>query len=250
MQGRVDRHGEVPDGERVAQVAASGRPGTVGQTAMTVACLDCDLLQRLPELPPGGKARCPRCGNTLATQPTDPIDRPLALTLTAAIAFIIANTAPLMGLSAVGRHASTTILGGAYEMWVQGETITAVIVAFCAVIAPGGYILFMLSVLLAVRRPPAPQWIGELLRWSEAMQPWSMAEVMILGILVALIKIAELATVEPGVGMYAVGGLVVLLPAIMVTFDSHEAWKRVDWAGGVAPPPPEAREGTRAETVP
>jgi len=42
------------------------------------------------------------------------------------------------------------------------------------------------------------------------MQPWPMNEVMILGILVALIKIAELATVEPGFGMYAVGALVVL----------------------------------------
>ena len=44
------------------------------------------------------------------------------------------------------------------------------------------------------------------------MQPWSMNEVMMLGILVALIKIAELATVEPGIGMYAVGALVVLFP--------------------------------------
>ena len=51
-------------------------------------------------------------------------------------------------------------------MWQQGEPITAVIVAFCAVIAPGGYILFMLTVLLAVRRPPAPHWVGEMLRWA------------------------------------------------------------------------------------
>ena len=86
----------------------------------------------------------------------NPIDRPLALTMTALIVLIIANTAPLMGLSVVGRHASTTIVGGAYDMWVQGQEITAVIVAFCAVIAPAGYILFMLTVLLAVRRSPRP----------------------------------------------------------------------------------------------
>ena len=66
----------------------------------------------------------------------EPIDLPLALTITAAIVFIIANTAPLMSLSAVGRHASTTIGGGAKEMLFQGEAITAMIVAFCAVIAP------------------------------------------------------------------------------------------------------------------
>ena len=201
----------------------------------TVACPDCDLLERLPELPPGGKARCRRCGHILATRSSDPLDRPLALTVAAAIAFIVANAAPLMGLSVVGRSASTTIAQGAYEMWVQGERITAVIVAFSAIVAPGGYILFMLTVLLAVRRPPAPHWVGEMLRWADHMQPWSMNEVMLLGILVALIKIAELATVDPGVGLYAVGALVGLLAAIMVTFDQREVWKRVEWSDGRVP---------------
>jgi paraquat-inducible protein A len=196
----------------------------------TLACPDCDLLQHLPELPPGGKACCPRCGWTVATRTADPLDRPLALTLTALIALIVANTAPLMGLSAVGLHASTTIIGGAYEMWVQGQEVTAVIVTFCAVIAPAGYLLFMLTVLLAVRRPPAPQWVGEMLRWAESMRPWSMNEVMLLGILVALIKIAQLATVDAGIGMYAVGALVLLFPALMVTFDPREVWQRVEWA--------------------
>lgn len=165
------------------------------QPVEIVACPDCDLMQRIPELAPGSKARCGRCGHILASQSADPLDRPLALTLAAAIVFIVANTASLMGLSAVGRFASTTIPNGAYEMWLQDQKITAVIVAFCAVIAPGAYILFMLTLLLAIRRPPAPHWVGELLRWGNTMQPWSMGEVMILGIMVALIKIAELASV-------------------------------------------------------
>jgi paraquat-inducible protein A len=143
----------------------------------------------------------------VASRTTDPVDRPLALTITALIALIIANTTPLMGLSAVGRSASTTIVGGAYDMWRQGQEVTAMIVGVCAVIAPAIYLVFLLTVLLAVRRPPAPPWVGELLRWAKSMQPWSMNEVMLLGILVALIKIAELATVDAGVGMYAVGAL-------------------------------------------
>ena len=203
----------------------------------TVACPDCDLLQHLPELPPGGKARCPRCGNTLAIQPTDALARTLALTLTAAIVFIVANTSPLMGLSAVGRQASTTIIGGAYQMWQEGQDVTAMIVLFCAVIAPATYILFMLTVLIAVRWPSAPQVVGEMLRWADSMQPWSMSEVMMLGILVALIKIAELATVEPGIGMYGVGALIFLFAAIMVTFHPREVWQRVERADGSPPQP-------------
>jgi paraquat-inducible protein A len=201
----------------------------------TFACPECDLLQRIPELAPGSKARCPRCARTIASRLADPIDRPLALTITALIALIIANTAPLMGLSAVGRSASTTIIGGAYQMWVEGQELTALIVAFCALIAPAGYLLFMLAVLLAARWPPAPQWIGEMLRGADSMAPWSMTEVMLLGILVALIKIAELATVTAGIGMYAVGTLVLLFPAIAVTFDPEEIWQRVEWSDGTLP---------------
>jgi paraquat-inducible protein A len=203
----------------------------------TIACPDCDLLQRLPDLPPGSKARCARCGRIVARRMSDPIDRPLALTITALFALIVANTAPLMGLSVAGRHASTTIIGGCYEMWLQGQELTAVIVAFCAALAPAGYVLFMLTVLLAVRRPPAPRWVGQMMRWAESMEPWSMNEVMLLGILVALIKIAELATVQAGIGMYALGALVLLFPAIMVSFDPGEIWARIAWVDGTSPAP-------------
>ena len=203
-----------------------------------IACRDCDLLQHIPPLPPGGKARCVRCGETLATGRADPLDRPLALTVAAASALLLANTTPLMSLSAVGREASTTIIGGAYEMWLQGSEITAVVVAFCAVIAPAAHILFLLAVLLAVRHPPAPRWVGELLRSAHFFEPWSMTEVMMLGILVALFKIAQLAEVIPGIGMYAAGAFVFLLAAVMVTFDPREVWKRVEWADGTLPPIP------------
>ena len=213
----------------------------------TIACPDCDLLQRIPPLPRGGKARCARCGETLVSRQSNPLDRLLALTVAAALALIVANTMPLMGLSAVGREASTTIIGGAYEMWLQGSQITAVVVAFCAVIAPAGHVAFLLVVLLAVRRPPAPRWVGEMLRSAHLMEPWSMTEVMMLGILVALVKIAELATVIPGLGMYAAGAFIVLLAAIIVSFEPHEIWSRVEWADGTKPPV-RPDDGVGAET--
>jgi paraquat-inducible protein A len=205
--------------------------------SQAVACPDCDLLQTIAPLPPGAKAICPRCGCVLARQPVGPKDVPLALTVAAVLTFVIANAVPLMDLSAVGRSASTTIAGGAYEMWLQGERITGVLVAFCAVIAPGGYLLFMLTLLLAARRSPVPRWVSEMLRWASHFQVWSMLEVMMLGILVALIKIAELATVEAGIGMYAVGALMLLFPAMTVSFNANELWQKIEWGDGAMPPP-------------
>ena len=59
-----------------------------------------------------------------------------------------------------------------------------------------------------------------------------------LGIMVALIKIAEVASVEPGIGMYAVFALMVFIPSILVTFDPRELWNRVSWVDGTPAPHP------------
>jgi len=197
-----------------------------------VACPECDLLQRLPGLRPGEAARCPRCARTLATGKADSLDRTLALALAALIVLLVANLQPLLGLSASGRESSTTILGGAREMWRQGERITALLVAFFAAAAPAIYIGSLFSVAFMARRPPAPRWVGILLRWGEISGIWSMVEVMTLGILVALVKLASLAEVEPGVGIFAVGALVFLLAAMSACFDPREVWTRVRWANG------------------
>lgn len=200
-----------------------------------IACPGCDLLQRLPPVPPGARARCPRCGEVLVSAPKDPLDRPLALALAAAITLVVANTTPLMSLSAVGRHADTTILGGALMMWTQGQPLTATLVALCTAIAPAAYLALMVTVMIAVRRPPAPAWAGQLLRLAEHTQVWSLPEVMLLGILVALVKIADLATVEAGIGLYATGALLVLLASLASSLEPRAIWGRVTWSAGSEP---------------
>jgi len=210
----------------------------------SVACPDCDLLQQIPPLRPGGKAACGRCGRLLAKRPSGSQELPLALTIAAAIALIVADTLPLMDLHVVGRFASTTIPGGAYEMWLQGQLLVSVLVLFCAVIAPAGYILFMLVLLLAARRAQVPHWAAEMLRWVGHLQVWSMLEVVMLGVLVALTKIAQLATVNPGIGMYAFGATILLIPAIMTNFDRRALWQKVSWNDGAI-----ARTGKLAATA-
>ena len=216
-------------------------------SAGIVACPDCDLLQRIPSLSPGGTARCPRCDRKVAANRPGSLDRTLALAVAAAIAFLVANAEPMMTLSVSGLESTTTILGGVVEMWLQGEWITSVLVALFAVVAPALDIGFMLAVLLAARRPPAPRWVGTLLRWTEVSGLWSMVEVMMLGILVALVKIADLARVEPGIGIFSAAALVVLMTAMSVRFDPAEVWSRVRWANGEGPQAsPESAGGAEA----
>ena len=195
-----------------------------------VACPHCDLLQRLPELAPGASARCPRCDKELWRHREDSLDRTLALTLAAAVLYVIANTVPMLGLNAVGHQASTTIAGGAIQLWRDGQELVGVLVFFAAIVAPALQIGFMLLITLAARRARPPAWVGALLRHHPFTRTWSMLEVMLIGVLVALIKIAELATVDPGLALFAVGGLVFVLPAMQSSFDPREVWERVEWA--------------------
>ncbi len=170
--------------------------------AALIACPQCDLLQRLPDLPPRTSARCPRCDFELWHRREDSLDRTLALTIAAAILYVVANTTPMLGLSAVGHQASTTVLGGAEQLWKDGREVVAVLVLFTAVVAPALQIGFTLLIVLGARREPAPRWVGTLLRHHAVTATWSMIEVMMLGVLVALIKIADYATVIPGVALF------------------------------------------------
>ncbi len=194
-----------------------------------VACPDCDLLQAIPPLPPRGTARCRRCGRTLAADRPGSLDRTLALAVAASIVFLVANLDPLMGLETAGRETSTTILGGARRRWAEGERITSALVVAFVVVAPAARIGSLLAILLAARRTPVPRWAGTLLRWTEISGRWSMVEVMMLGVLVSLVKIASLATVVPSAGIFAVGALAVLLAALSVSFDPGAVWTRIRW---------------------
>jgi paraquat-inducible protein A len=202
--------------------------------ASLIGCPRCDLLQRLPDLKPGAAARCPRCDETLWHRRADSIDRTLALTVAAAMLYVIANTVPMLGLTILGHAASTTVLGGAMHLWNDGRQLVALLVLFTAIVAPALQIGFMLAITLGSRREHSPRWVGVLLRHLPDTQVWSMIEVMILGVLIALVKIADYATVIPGVALFALGALVFLLAAIQVTFDPKDVWDRIEWAEAAA----------------
>lgn len=201
---------------------------TLPDTALA-ACPSCDLLQWLPAVAPGESARCPRCGTELWRRRRDSLQRTLALTLAAAVLWVITNSMPMLGLTAAGCKSFTTVFGGAELLWEHGMPVVAVVVFLTAVLVPAIQIGIMLAVVLGAFRERPAAWVGWLLKHLPAARLWSMAEVMLLGVLVSLTKIAEYATVIPGHALFAVGGLVVVLAAMQSSFDPREVWERVEW---------------------
>jgi len=196
-----------------------------------IACPDCDLLQRLPELGDGESARCPRCDSELWRHREDSLNRTLALSIAAALLFLVANAVPMLSLSLVGREASTTVLGGVMHLINTCPAIVGLLVLFAAVVAPALQIGFMLAIVIGAHRQRPPRWVGILLRHQPLARTWSMIEVMMLGVLVALVKIADYATVIPGVALFVLGALIFLLAGMEASFDARDVWERVEWAG-------------------
>ena len=211
-----------------------------------IGCPHCDLLQRLPDLEPGESARCPRCDHELWRRREDPLNRPLALTIAAAVLLVIANSVPMLGLTVLGRENFTTVFGGALHLWNAGCHSVAVLVLFTAVAAPGLQIGMMLAILLGARRKRPWSWVGKLLRYYPKISTWSMIEVMILGVLVALIKIAELAKVIPGLALFVLGALIFLIAAIESSFEPRDVWERVEWEESVEREPAAEKRMTEA----
>src|SRR5579863_6262026 len=124
-----------------------------------VACPYCDIVQQIGEVALGGSARCAQCGQVLWRNRTDSLSRTFALSIAAAILYLVANFTPMLGLTIVGRSASTTVFGGAKHLWDDGRTAVALLVLFTAVVAPAVQIGCALLISGSALRARAPAWV-------------------------------------------------------------------------------------------
>jgi paraquat-inducible protein A len=228
-QMRIDMLGQIPLVQDSGHVANEDYNQALSDRSL-IACPHCDMLQRLPDLAAAASVRCPQCDEELWRRREDWLNRTLAMASAATILYIMANTVPMLGLSILGREASTTVTGGALHLWRNHQQIVSLLVFFTAVVAPAVQIGLTLAIVLGARRQPIPRWTGALLRYYATSQTWSMIEVMMLGVLVALVKIADYAKVIPGTALFVLGGLIVVLAAMQASFEPHEVWEEIEWA--------------------
>jgi paraquat-inducible protein A len=193
-----------------------------------IACHDCDLVYRETALLPGGEARCSRCGALLYRDTTRSIEHALAYSSAALLVFILVNAFPILELEMQGVRRAATLYGTALTLYHESMAPVAALVALTTLVLPllelsaVCYLLFFLN----LRKPPPG--FADLMRLIRLIHPWGMVEVFLIGVLVSLVKLAHMAHVLPGLGLWSFGALILLLAATAGAFDPHEIWRRYD----------------------
>ncbi len=194
-----------------------------------IACPTCDALYNLPKLEQGARAQCTRCHTVLAAPRAGAMTRIVMLAATSFILMLAAVFFPFLELTAAGLRQRSSILDVAL-VFADGPFIGLAIAVGALIIAiPLARLAALIYVLapMALGNRPARDAIP-VFRFSERIKPWSMAEIFIVGVAVALIKVAGLATLSFGPAFWAFC-LLVLVTALTDTFMCRlTIWKTLE----------------------
>lgn len=191
-----------------------------------IACRECDLLQQEVALRNRGTAQCARCGAVLYRGTTASLDHTLAFLVAAAILFVIAQSYPLLSLDAQGIETTATHIGMVRALYEDGEAALSGLVFMTTILFPALEIFAMLSMLVPLKVGVVPRALPVLFRTVEAVRPWGMSGVFMLGALVSLVKLQHIANVEVGIALFALGGFLLMLTASEAAYDARAMWAR------------------------
>jgi paraquat-inducible protein A len=191
-----------------------------------IACHECDLLYALHPLPTGIKAKCERCGAILYQNKSNSLDRTLALAIAGLVLFFLANTFPFLAFQMKGQATETNLLTGIVELYKTDMEVLAALVFFTTMLVPLIRLLGLVYILLSLRLNHSPLYLRRFFRFQQSLQPWSMIEVFMLGILVAVVKLDQMASIVPGIGLWSFAALIFVLAAAAASLDPRLVWER------------------------
>ena len=192
-----------------------------------IACEFCDQLHRVRSLARGEKALCVRCGGRLYGSGRDSLERSLALNVAALMLFVVANGALFLHVSLEGQAQANRIYSGVgdlvhFQFWALG-----LLIFLTTLLAPLLKILVTLYAIVAAMWRKHFPGVALAMRMSESLTVWSMLDVYLLAVIVAVVKLSMMATVQLEMGSYAFFALILVLSAANSALEPEEVWSRL-----------------------
>ncbi|WP_240648342.1 paraquat-inducible protein A [Pararobbsia silviterrae] len=196
-----------------------------------ISCHSCGLLNR--HVPGAERETCRRCGATLHSRRPDSLTRTWALLISAAIMYLPANLLPVMHTSSLFGDEDDTIMSGIVYFWTSGSWPLAIIVFIASFMVP--MLKLVVLALLAGTAQAGARWRPmqrtRLYRIVEFIGRWSMLDVFVVTLTVALVHFQSLATIYAGPGAIAFGLVVVLTMLASQQFDPRLIWDTIENSG-------------------
>ncbi|GAA0424093.1 paraquat-inducible protein A [Cocleimonas flava] len=192
-----------------------------------IACHDCDLLQKVPQLRVGQTANCLRCNAFLFKNQKNSVDRSLAFAITGLILYIISNMFPLLSLRALGTTQDETLISTSISLFKADMPLLSIVVLFTTVIFPATTLLGTIFILIQVKRDTFNDYTAPLFRFLRSTDTWGMLEIFMLALLVAMVKLGDVAEVIFGTSLYAFCLLILSLTMLSHSLNPHDVWSKL-----------------------
>lgn len=196
-----------------------------------MACPVCDLLQRERDPPVGGRVTCARCGALLMTNRPGAFERTLVAAISSAILMVAAITFPFLEMSIVGLSSAASVLDVALAFQGGFVTLLSVATMLLIVVIPlirAGALTYTLLPLIL--RRPLPRQAERAFRLARELKPWAMAEIFVVGVAVALVKIAGMASISLGPAFWALAAMVILVICEGASLCEWTVWRAIERA--------------------
>lgn len=200
--------------------------GVVGERVLD--CTACNAMVGKSIVEQNG--HCPRCGSDVHERIPKSLQKTAAFTLAAVILYIPANVLPIMTYSTLGEVETDTIFSGVVELMAAGLYGIAFIVFTASVAVPILKLVVLTYLILAVyfKVRIGVKHRAFLFRLTEFIGRWSMVDVFVVTIFVAIVQFGFVYTVEAEGAIIAFGAVVVLTMIAAETFDPRLLWDARD----------------------
>jgi len=197
------------------------------RAASLASCHDCGKLSRVDRAHAHG-LHCPRCGAVLHLRKPNSVQRTWALVIAAAICYVPANLLPVMTVTSLGKPVSDTIMSGVVYFIEHGDWPLALVIFTASVFVPMMKLAILTFLLISVqlRSSWRPVERTRMYRLTEAIGRWSMVDIYVITIMVALVRLGNLATIEASAGAVFFGAVVVITIFAAESFDPRMIWDR------------------------
>ncbi|NVZ61285.1 paraquat-inducible protein A [Pseudomonas gingeri] len=191
-------------------------------------CTECHELNR--QEPDANEQVCTRCGALVHPRRPNSLMRTWALLLTSAILYIPANVLPIMTVSSLGKGDPDTIMSGVITLVQHGMFPIAAVVFVASILVPTFKLVGIALLLFSVQRhqPLSARQRIIMYRFIEFIGRWSMLDIFVIAILVAVVNFGRIASVEANLGAVAFASVVVLTMLAAVTFDPRLIWDNTE----------------------